>query len=136
MNKRGNILIGLSILPGMPILTFASIAVLRGTGYTSHTWAWMAAATLLGIAGCTGLVLASIPAGARTLVTVLIACGYLALGIAILGADLTYREQQALLPAHTMGEPFPLIQIILLIFMLAWPICAGIVALREMWAGG
>lgn len=99
----------------------------------SHTWLWMAAATLLGIAGSTGLVLASIPAGSKTLVTALISCGYLALGVAILGVDLTYREQQTLLPAHTFGPPFPLIQIILLIFILAWPILAGIVALKEMW---
>lgn len=133
MNRRKNILVGLSVLPGLPLLIYGSSGVIHGMGHPTPSWVWVATATLFGFAGSAGLILASFAAGTRVLVTALVACAYLALVIAILGMYLTYREQQALLPPAVMGQPFPIVRLMLLLWMLTWPICAGIVAIRELW---
>ena len=133
MHKPGNVLVGLSIVPALPVLMFGALGVINGMGHPSAAWGWMAVSTLFGIAGCVGLVLAYFSAGSKIVITALISCGYLALGVAIMGVNLAYREQQTLLPAGVMGQPFPLVQLIVLLWMLAWPICAGIVAIRDQW---
>jgi hypothetical protein len=129
-----NPLIGLSILPALPIVLFSVGFIISGKGPGGELWFLLCAATVLGLCGLCGLVMASLEKtytqpGAILKSTFLILCGHIAVAIAVYGIFLSHNQQ----PPGTSGRPanelFPAIQLTIILLLLAWPFIAGIVAI-------
>lgn len=93
---------------------------------------------LLGIAGSSGLVLASLRftytrINLKKLTTILISCGFVAIIVGVINIYASHFELQASVPPGWSGQPSSTPQILVGVLFLSWPVSAGVVAIVGLW---
>ncbi len=130
-------MIGLSIIPGLPLIIIC-IFMLVEEGFPDDDTSFLIyLAIILGPVGLVGLFLASIATtynykNARIVALMLLYCGYLAV---LSGVLKLYFIGKILTEPGMLGpnqSTFSLQQIAFLFWVLAWPICAGVMAIIKL----
>ncbi|MBT3056939.1 MAG: hypothetical protein KME69_18870 [Candidatus Thiodiazotropha sp. (ex Codakia orbicularis)] len=118
-------LIGLSAIPAIPVLLLGYSTLDVGM-FNDNFRGYQALAILLGTLGVAGLIMASISSISRSekmrqLIILLIFLGFMAVIMMFSSALLLSKERDSVY-----------IPLILILFLLSWPICSGIVVIKEL----
>ena len=132
-----NPLIGLSIIPALPIVLFSAGFVFSGKGPKGEMWFLLCAATFLGLCGLYGLIMASIRktyfhTKLKLRAIFLIACGYIAVALGVYSVFVSQNQRPPGNLDRLVSEPFPTIQLTIILLLLAWPLLAGIVGVIDL----
>lgn len=130
-------LIGLSVIPALPIVLFSAGFVVSGRGPKGEVWYLLCAATVLGLCGIIGLILASLErtyavSSGRYRSILLILFGHIAVVVAVYGIFLMHNQQPPGVLHREVNEPFPVTQLTIVLLLLSWPIISGIAAISNL----
>ena len=132
------LLIASSIIPCLPILMFGVFFVVHsGAGLNTPLWIFSAIAVLLGVTGVVGLIMAGLKntyssPKCRLFSMTFIFCGFIAIGFGIAWMVTAYQIETQYAPDGAIARPFPVAQYFIIALLLAWPSCAGIVAINNL----